>query len=418
MPFAFCLLSTADCPLHVACCPLPIAMNLFTLTIKNAKRRRARTLVTVLGVAVAIAALSSLAAFEMGYERGMRGELDRLGAHILVVPKGCPYNSASIALHGASWPCYLKAEYLKEVSGAKGVETAAPLLMNAIYDDTGGQTTYLGAQPDLLRVKRSWHIAGVFPMKPGDCLVGATIAKKRGLRVGQTFALPGLPGASGRVSGVLAETQGADDTFIYMPLVDAQRLFKRPAQLTHILVRLTDPNEVDAVVGALHGCGAGMDMNVVPMAHLFRTIQGLMNSTRLLLACIAAVALLIAGAGVSNTILMSVTERTREIGVMRAVGASRGNVFLLTWLETVLLCLLGGLAGLALASAGSSGVEHWLRERLPFTPSGTLVRFEPLVMLGCLAAALVLGTLAGLLPAWRAARLSPIEAMRSGRVGL
>ena len=393
-------------------------MTWFTLTIKNAQRRRVRTLVTLLGVAVAIAALSSLMAFEQGYERGMRGELDRLGAHILVVPKGCPYDSASIALHGASWPCYLKAEYLKRVAAAKGVETAAPLLMNALYDNDGGQTTYLGAEPGLLRVKRSWHIQGAFPLDRGDCLVGANVAKKRALHVGQTFALPGIAGATGKVCGILAETQGADDTFIYMPLADAQRLFKRPAQLTHILVRLSDPNGVESVVSELRGCDAGMDMNVVPMAHLFRTIQGLMNSTRLLLGCIAAVALLIAGAGVSNTILMSVAERTREIGVMRAVGASRGNVFFLTWLETVLLCTLGGLAGLALAGAASSGVEQWLRERLPFAPSGALVHYEPLLMLGCMAAALLLGTFAGLLPAWRAASLSPIEAMRSGRVGL
>jgi putative ABC transport system permease protein len=391
-------------------------MNWFSLTLKNAKRRQLRTVVTLLGVAVAIAALSSLLAFERGYERGMRGELDRLGAHILVVPKGCPYDAASIALHGASWPCYLKSAYLQRVRSAAGVETAAPLLMNALYDASGDQTTYLGAEPALLRVKRSWHIQGAFPAEAGDCLIGATVARKRGLHLGQAFALPGLPEARGTVCGVLAETQGADDTFIYMPLADAQKLFKRPGQLTHILVRLSDPNAVESVVSELRGCDAGMDMNVVPMAHLFRTIQGLMNSTRLLLGCIAAVALLIAGAGVSNTILMSVTERTREIGVMRAVGASRGNVFLLTWLETVLLCVLGGVAGLVMAAAASAGVEQWLRERLPFAPSGALVHFEPLIMLCCLLAALALGTFAGLLPAWRAARLSPIEAMRSGRV--
>ncbi len=393
-------------------------MNWFSFTFKNAGRRRARTIVTTLGVAIAIAALFSLLAFERGYERGMRGELDRLGAHILVVPKGCPYDAASIALHGASWPCYLKSAYLKRIQGTGGVETAAPLLMNALYDASGDQATYLGADSSLLRVKRGWHIMGEFPTRPGDCLIGSGVAKKRALGLGQEFALPGLPNARGMVCGVLAETQGADDTFIYLPLPDAQRIFKRPGQLTHILVRLTDPNGVDAVVGELRGCDAGMDMNVVPMAHLFRTIQNLLNSTRLLLACIATVALLIAGAGVSNTILMSVSERTREIGVMRAVGASRGNIFLLTWLDTVLLCVLGGVSGLVIACAASSGVEWWLRERLPFTPSGALVEFEPIVMLCCLASALALGSVAGLLPACRAASLSPIEAMRSGRAGL
>ena len=382
-------------------------------------RRKTRTTVTVVGVAVAIAALFSLLAFERGYERGMHRELERLGAHILVVPKGCPYDSASIALHGASWPCYLKESYLKTIKVAAGVETAAPLLMNAVYDSSGGQATYLGADPSLLRIKRSWHIQGSFPTATGDCLVGSGVAAKRGLRVGHEFCLPGLtPVVCGRVSGIIGETQGADDTFIYIPMKDAQRLFNRPAQLTHILVRLKDPTAMESAVADLRGCGAGMDMNVVPMAHLFRTIQSLINSTRLLLGCIALVALLIAGAGVSNTILMSVVERTREIGVLRAVGASRGSIFFLTWLETVLVCAAGGAAGILLAGASSTGVEQWLRERLPFAPSGTLVQFEPAIILGCLMAAIVLGTIAGLIPAWRAAHLSPIEAMRTGRVGL
>jgi len=393
-------------------------MNWISLTISNAKRRLIRTLVTVGGVAVAVASLCSLLAFERGYERGMHGELDRLGAHILVVPKGCPYDAASIALHGASWPCYLKSAYLQRVQSAQGVETAAPLLMNALYDSSGGQVTYLGAEPGLLRVKRSWHIQGAFPSAICDCLLGSSVAAKRGLKVGATFDLPGFTGERGKVCGVLGETQGADDTFIYMPLAAAQKLFKRPGQLTHILVRLSDPNAVESVVSDLRGCDAGMDMNVVPMAHLFRTIQGLLNSTRLLLGCIAAVALLIAGAGVSNTILMSVTERTREIGVMRAVGASRGDIFLLTWLETVLICALGGLGGLLLAAVASSAVEAWMRERLPFAPTGTLVHFDASNLAGCLAAALILGTIAGLLPAWRAAHLSPIEAMRTGSVGI
>ncbi len=311
-------------------------MNWLWLASKNGTRRKLRTLVTATGVAIAVAALFSLLSFQRGYQAGMQGELDRLGAHVLVVPKGCPYDAASIALHGASWPCYLKADYMTLVQRTEGVATAAPLLMNAVYDSaTGAQSVYLGAEPGLLAVKRGWHINGSFPTQGGDCLVGATVAQNLHLSLGQTFTLPGLNGETGRVAGILALTHGADDTFTYMPLAEAQRLFQRPKQLTHILVRLTDPDELNKVVGGLRGCDAGMDMNVVPLAHLFHTIQGLVNTTRTLLGCVALVALLVAGAGVSNTVLMAVTERTREIGVMRAVGASRGDIFWLIWLETV-----------------------------------------------------------------------------------
>ena len=389
-------------------------MTWLQLAFKNASRRKIRTLVTTLGVAIAVAALFSLISFQRGYQAGMQGELDRLGAHVLVVPKGCPYDAASIALHGASWPCYLKDDYLKKIRNTHGVSAAAPLLMNAIYDTSGNQSVYLGAEPELLAVKRDWHLDGKFPTQPGDCLVGATVAKNLHLALGQTFALPGLKGQTGKVSALLASTQGADDTFIYLPLPDAQRLFQRPKQLTHILVRLTDPDELDNVVGELRGCDAGMDMNIVPLTHLFGTIQGLVNSTRTLLGCVALVALLVAGAGVSNTILMAVTERTREIGVMRAVGASSRDIFRLIWLETVQVCLLGGLIGVTCALIGSHGIEGWLRDRLPFSPTGALVRPEIGVMLLCLLTAILLGSLAGLLPAWRASRLSPVEAIRAG----
>src|SRR6266480_6092176 len=103
------------------------------LSLKEWQRRPLRTGVTVAGVAIAVAALFSLLAFQRGYQNGVRGELDRLGAHVLVVPKGCPYDAASMALHGASWPCYLKGSYLEEVRGVTGVATAAPVFMTALY---------------------------------------------------------------------------------------------------------------------------------------------------------------------------------------------------------------------------------------------------------------------------------------------
>lgn len=388
------------------------------LALKNGTRRKLRTLVTMLGVAIAVAALFSLVAFQRGYQAGMQGELDRLGAHVLVVPKGCPYDAASIALHGATWPCYLKEEHLSQVQKTAGVATAAPLLMNAVYDPaSGAQSVYLGAEPGLLRVKKGWHIDGTFPTEGHDCLVGATVARNLRLQRGKEFMLPGLNGAKGRVVGLLAPTQGADDTFIYLPMAAAQQIFHRPKQLTHILVRLSDPNALDTVVTGLRGCEAGIDMNVVPLTHLFHTIQGLVNSTRTLLYSILFVALLVAGAGVSNTVLMAVTERTREIGVLRAVGASHLDIFRLIWLETVQVCLVGGILGVLLAGLGAQSIETWLRDRLPFSPSGPLVHPELSIVLLCLVGAVLLGSVAGLLPAWRAAHLSPVEAIRAGGGG-
>jgi putative ABC transport system permease protein len=389
-------------------------MTWFFYALRNGARRKLRTLVTAGGVALAVAALFSLISFQRGYQSGLRTELDKLGAHILIAPKGCPYNAASIALHGASWPCFLKQSYLEQVRQTPGINTAAPMFMNAIYDKDDKQYVYVGADPSLLKLKREWKITGAFPGRPEECLLGSSVAASLHASPGQQIALPALDGKHARVSGVIQTTNGEDDRFIYLPLSTAQADFHRSGQLTHILVRLTDPDAMDVVVSGLRACEAGLDMNVVPLTHLFRSIQGLVNSTRMLLGCVALIALLIAGAGVSNTVLMAVTERTREIGVMRAVGASQGDIFRLIWLETVQVCLGGALIGILLAAFASGAVESWLRARLPFSPNDALVRPELAVALGCLAAAAALGTVAGLLPAWRAARLSPVEAISSG----
>ena len=101
-------------------------MNWLELSFKEWQRRPLRTSITAAGVAIAVAALFSLLAFQRGYREGVRSELNRLGAHVLVVPKGCPYDAASMALHGAIWPCYLKQRYLAAVRTALGHDHPDP----------------------------------------------------------------------------------------------------------------------------------------------------------------------------------------------------------------------------------------------------------------------------------------------------
>jgi putative ABC transport system permease protein len=283
--------------------------------------------------------------------------------------------------------------------------------MAASFDPSGQQIVYVGIDTNMLALKPGWRIVGTFP-KEGQMLAGSRVAEQRGWRQGETAALPGFADVRLPVSGVLLPTQSPDDAFIALPLEDAQRLFRHTNDLTHILVRLSDPNRLDQVVAALRGCNAGMHMNVVPLSHLFQTIQSLVNSTRWFLAGATLIALLAAGAGVTAALLIAVTERTREIGVLRALGASSTDVFRLFWLESLQICLGGGILGVLGVFVLMRSIEHWLRVRLPFTPDGRFMTWDWSTVAACLAAAVVLGTLAGMLPAWRAARLQPIRAIR------
>jgi len=388
-----------------------MTLNWFTLPLKEWRRRPLRTAVTASGVGIAVATLSTVLAFERGYRAGMRGELDRLGAHVLVVPKGCPYDAASLALHGASWPCYLKTSYLQEIRVVPGVASAVPALMTAFYDAPDSPTVYVGTDQEILKLKTGWRISGRFPAHESELLIGTEVALRRAWKVGDAVQLPGLKGERGKVSGVIAPTQGADDFFIYLLVSEAQRLFRHESELTHVLVRLAEPTRMDQVVAKLRSCDAGMNLNVVPLAHLFHTIQRLVNSTRWFLAAVALVALLVAGAGVSNALLMAVAERTREIGVMRAVGASSVDILRLIHLEALAIGLAGGGSGILIAFLSANLTERWLRTRLPFAPAGSLAEWNWTLVICCLAGSAVVGTLAAGAPAWRACRLSPKEAM-------
>src|SRR5262249_39347173 len=159
----------------------------------------------------------------------------------------------------------------------------------AVYDANGAQAVYVGVETNILALKRGWQIKGDFPKQDGDLLAGSEIATRKCWRIGDRVSLPGLQNQTGTVVGILAPTLGADDTFVYLGLGNAQRLFHHAKELTHILVRLADPNNLDGAVAQLRGCDAGLSMNIVPLAHVFHTIQSLVNSTRLLLGCIAVV---------------------------------------------------------------------------------------------------------------------------------
>jgi len=383
-------------------------------SLKEWRRRPLRTGVTAAGVGIAIAALFSLLAFQSGYRTGVRDELDRLGAHILVVPKGCPYDAASMALHGASWPCFLKQEYLSEVRSVTGIATAAPIFMAALNKQNGDQVVYNGVESNILNLKRAWHITGQFPERAREVLVGAEAARRYRWSLGEAVRLPGLANQQAVVSGLLASTQAADDNFIYLQLAAAQSIFGHSNQLTHILVRLSDPEDLERATAQLRGCDAGLSMNVVPLAHVFRTIQSLVASTRLFLGCLAVVALLAAAAGVSNAVLMAVAERQREIGIMRAIGASRFDIMRLISTEAIQVSLIGSGLGMVLAFGAARGVEAWVRAQLPFAPTDALIRWQWWIAGACLLCALVVGGVAALLPAWRAAQIMPGEAIRAG----
>ncbi|HHX39365.1 MAG TPA: ABC transporter permease [Armatimonadetes bacterium] len=395
----------------------------FRLALKNLLRRPVRTALTVAGVAVAIAVLYSLLEFQRGYERGLREELNALGAHIMVVPKGCPYEASTIVLHGGKWPRYLQEEYLEKVRAVPGVAESAGILMDAIIAKGADERNqiFLGVDEHFRRLRPNWRFReGGWFADENSLILGANVARELKLRVGDTYRIREPRGnftvdATFRVAGILEPTATQDDGFYFLPLATVQRVFNLPDRIVVILVKVKDVANIAPVVDALKKSEA--NMNVFPLTELLSAMGQLVNNTKVFVLAIVLVAIAVGAVGVLNTILMAVFERTREIGMMKAVGASAGDVFHLICAETVLMCASGGLLGTGLALAASRLTDLFIKGVLAKTalisvPKGALIGFSWPVFGAVMLLAVLLGLVAGAYPAWRASAVSPVEAIR------
>lgn len=404
----------------------------FKLAFKNLIRRRTRSILTVLGVAIAIAVLYSLFQFQQGYQSRLKGELGALGAHVMVVPKGCPYEAATIALHGGKWPRYMDESLLAKVKANPGVAEAAGVIMDAVFAPGNKNVILLGIDEDYMELRPAWHINGHWwgdasadlnrkdgSPRLGDAsanaadssvIMGSTVAQDAGVKPGDYWTVP-EKNVRLHVVGVLNRTNTQDDGFVFMPRKTLQKISGLEGKLVIILVKARQVEKTDALVASLKA--SEVDMNVFPLSELMGTISSLMASTKVFVSAIILIAVILGGVGVLNTVLMAVFERTREIGMMKAMGRSRGDVFKLVWAETILTTVLGGVAGVVVALASSRLVEAIIRGMIPYAPKGSLIGFSLPTLAMCVGLSLVLGLVAGFYPAFRAASVKPVEAIKA-----
>lgn len=385
-------------------------MNYGIFALKNLLAHKVRTLLTLFSIVVAVAVLFTLVSFNRGYEKALKTQLQGMGIHMLVVPVGCPYEAASLILKGGKIPNYLPGSALDEVRKMPEVDIAAPSFMSGVVRPEEGRTDiYVGIDSSTLRLKNWWRLEGSFLREPYDVVIGHDVSLIELSDIGDQIYLPEKD-VTFNIVGRLAPTGNEDDGLSFIPLATAQELFGQPGKLTAISIRLKNPDDAPVVTARLANLKGA---EVITMGELLGTMMTLMGAAKSLLLSIVLIIIVISALGVLNTVLMSVFERTREIGVMRATGASRLHIFGLVWLETLLLSLLGGAGGLGLAIVGARLIESVIKRFLPLAPKGSVVALEPASFLLVLGFVVGIAVVAGFYPALRAARARPIEALRS-----
>ncbi|KAF5084438.1 Macrolide export ATP-binding/permease protein MacB [anaerobic digester metagenome] len=387
-------------------------MNLFLFALRNLQRRKVRTILTITGVALSVAVLFSLLAFQAGYEQELTKEVDSLGIHMLAVPKGCPYEAASLIMHGGVIPKYLNETDLDRVKNTEGVRLATPILLHQFIVNGSPHILYGIIGSEMRSIRPYWKVEGRFfeDNEKRVMVVGKGLADKEGLKVGQMLPF-GPKKEPFEVLGILDTTGGQEDEFHFIPLGEVQRVFGKENRLTTIAVQADTINNSGIVADKIEEIP---DMQVVTMTQITGTILNIVGSARTLLLSMILVILIITAVGISNTLMMTVHERTKEFGMLKAIGARSVDIMELVIVETLVVTFLGGLAGVLLTLLGGGFIESFIRANVPYAPSGSLIAADPVMAIVCISLSVALGLVCSIYPAIRSAKQSPMEAMRDG----
>jgi len=382
------------------------------LALRNLVRRPLRTGLTTAGLAVAVTVLVCIWSFGNGYKRALGTELNRMGMQLMLVPLGCPYDAAARVLKVKALENSLPDSALEVARHDPEVAVAAPLLMAVLpRPEAGRADMWVGLDQSALDLKPWWKAkAGTNWFIDRDSVIlGADAAEAEMRAPGDRLYSPET-GQRLRVAGVLERSGTSDDSLFFVPLSTAQRMLGQPGRLTAIAIRLKDPSELHAATQRLQRIPGAQ---VVTLTEMMGTFLNLVGSVRTLLLSIAVLAIAISVLSVFNTILAAVVERTSELAVMRAIGASRYQIMSLILVEAVLLSGAGSFAGLVLALAAGSGIENVVKQIIPLAPAERLLSPTVGIVFDTAFLGAVAGIVGGLMPAWRASRLQPAQALKA-----
>jgi len=396
--------------------------NTFLLALREIRRNVMRSFLTILGIVIGVAAVIVMVTLGGGATAQVSAQISSLGSNLLIATPGKRMGPGQVS--GASAFKIEDAEAIaREVSGLVAVAPAASRAMTAVFGNQNWATMVSGTTDDYFTA-RNWTIQtgrrfSSSELRAGAavCIIGATVKSKlfgNQEAVGDRIRLQKM---ACQVIGVLdakgQSTMGTDqDDLVLIPLRTFQRRIAGNQDVNIIQVSAGKGVSTDRVKRDIERLlrerrhippGGENDFNVMDMKEITKMLTGTTQVLTGLLGAVAAVSLLVGGIGIMNIMLVSVTERTREIGIRMAIGALEREVLLQFLVEAIVLSSLGGLVGILLALSGSIALANLLHIPFIFNPG--------IVALAALFSAAV-GVVFGYFPARKAARLDPIEALR------
>jgi putative ABC transport system permease protein len=388
------------------------------------RRNVLRSSLTVLGIVIGVAAVITMVTLGEGATAKVTSDIAKLGSNMLMVRPGQGHRGPGGARSTAEPFEVADATAIEQdVYGLKAVAPAASSSRQAIYGNENWSTAVMGVTGAYLDV-RDWRLESGSRFTDGEaragkavCILGATVRKELFGGQDPLGAVIRLGKISFRVVGLLAakgqSSFGTDqDDLVLIPLRAFQRRIAGNTNVDTIYVSAREGVSTELVKADIQrlmrerrhiSAGKEDDFRVRDMQEIVDTLTGTTRVLTALLGAVAAVSLLVGGIGIMNIMLVSVTERTREIGTRLAIGALEGEVLMQFLVEAVVLSSFGGLCGIILGLAAAALAAHGLA--VPFV-------FKPGIVVIAFGFSVTVGVVFGYFPARQAARLDPIEALR------
>jgi len=392
------------------------------MALREVRRNVMRSVLTTLGIVIGVGSVIAMVTLGQSATARVTSDIASLGQNMLIVMPGAD-RRGPVSVNATPFKIDDVRSAEKELGGSATVAPTATKGALVVYGNANYSTVAYGASNEYFTVRslkvirgREFTEAELAGGTPA-CVLGETVRKQLFASQEALDAMIRVGTVACRVVGVLEpkgqSTFGQDqDDFLVMPLATVQRRLAGNSDIGTIYVSVAEEREIARTKSRLEGLlrerrriqpGQKDDFTVQDTKEIAKTVGSVTGVLTALLGAVAAVSLLVGGIGIMNIMLVSVTERTREIGIRLAIGALANEVLLQFLVEAVLLCVFGGMIGVALGLGGSWAATRALG--MPFS-------VQPVVVIGAFVFSAAIGIAFGYFPARKAARLNPIEALR------
>jgi len=403
--------------------------SVFMLALRSIRRNLLRSFLTILGIVIGVSAVITMVTLGNGATQSIKAQISGLGTNLLMVRPGQRSGPGGGGGGGGGGvPQFKEGDAEAIASQIGGVAAVAPegrASVTVVANGRNWATSVIGSTNAWFDTG-NWKLASGRIFEPDEqragaavCIIGETVRREIfGGTAGQTGLgeLLRVRKFSCTVIGILAAKgqsgMGDQDDTVVVPLRTLQRRVTGSLKVATLLVSMRDGSDSTRLKASLTQLlrerrklaeGDDDNFNIFDTQQLAETLSSTTQVLTTLLGAVAAVSLLVGGIGIMNIMLVSVTERTREIGLRLAVGALEREVLLQFLIEAVVLSAMGGVVGIVIATAASWGLSSLMD--VPYA-------FDPSINLLSLAFSAAIGVLFGYFPARRAARMDPIEALR------